>query len=345
MKKYFLVNSLLLLLATTLLAQNNSSAQNQNKMNNYEILKSESHLPGLKIALLHKRPEVISKDYPIVFLSGSSIPSSLSLTFRMGNYSWMDNLIENGYDVYAVDFLGFGYSDRYPEMKSDASTRKLTGRATDVYLDVAKAIDFICKKTGKDKVYLIAHSWGGSVAALYATKFKNKIEKLVLYATITLRKDNEKPEVVTIPYKIQTPAQRMAAFKNLTPPDKECRMEKEMFETFGNDWLRSDPLSTEFKTDSVRYPSGPLQDIEDLLHNKPYYDPSKIEVPVLIVRGEWDDYPDNNDNEVLFKAIEHSPYKKYVVIEKSSHIIHWEKSRYELYDETLHFLKLKIPRP
>ena len=38
--------------------------------------------------------------------------------------------------------------------------------------------------------------------------------------------------------------------------------------------------------------------------------------------------------------LENVPYKKYVVIEKGTHVTHLEKSRYQLYDETLHFLKL-----
>ncbi len=341
--KNIVVTTLLfpLLFVAAINAQKKGENLNLTKMNDYEIIKTESHIPGLNIALLHKAPNVISNDYPVLFLSGSSIPSSLSLSFRMGNYSWMDNLTENAYDVYALDFLGFGNADRYPEMKSNLSAGKLTGRATDAYLDVAKAVDLICKKTGKNKVYLIAHSWGGSVAALYAGRFNDKVEKLILYATITARQSAEKPQIIQTSYKSLTPKQRVDAFKNLTPPGKECQMEKEMLETFGKDWLLSDLSSREFKTDSVRYPSGPQQDVEDLLHNKPYYDPAEIRVPVLVVRGEWDNYPNNNDGDSLFRGIENAPYKKYVVIAKSTHIIHWEKARYQLYDETLRFLKFR----
>jgi len=328
----------LILLTATLLLICTASIYSQ-KEDEYEIIKTESHIPGLNIAMLHKTPNVIFTDYPVLFLSGSSIPSSLSISFKMNNYSWMDNLLENGYDVYAIDFLGYGYSDRYPEMKLPSSTGKVIGRATDVYLDVAKAVDFICKKTGKNKIYLIAHSWGGTVAALYTTKFKDKVEKLVLYASITRRPGTESPGTIQAAYRSMTPSQRMDAFKALTPPGKQCQMEKEMMETFGNEWLLSDPLSKVLKSDSIRFPSGPQQNLEDMAHNKPYFNPAEIRVPLLIVRGEWDNYPNNNDSELLFTETENAPYKKYLVIEKSTHIIHWEAARYQLYDETLHFLK------
>src|SRR6185312_6053548 len=59
----------------------------------------------------------------------------------------------------------------------------------------------------------------------------------------------------------------------------------------------------------------------------------------LLVRGEWDEYPSNTDYEKLFGSLKNAPYKKYVVIEKATHVMHLEKSRYQLYDETLHFLK------
>ena len=231
------------------------------------------------------------------------------------------------------DFLGYGNADRYPE------NGQPVGRASDVYKDVDKAVELIIKTTGKKKVYLIGHSWGGSVAALYATKFPDKIAKLILYATITPRTDTTVIENREGSYEMMTPELRIAGMKNLTPENKVCQLEQDVFGTWGDTWLQSDPLAIKFKSNSVRFPSGPSQDVEDLLHNKPYYNSADIKSPVLVIRGEWDKYPDNTDAEKLFVSLAHAPYKKYVVIEKGTHVMHLEKSRYHLYDETLHFLK------
>lgn len=288
-----------------------------------------SHIPGLNIALTYVKPTTPSKDYAILFLHGSSFPAALSFGFKMNNCSWMDHLADNGYDVYALDFLGYGHADRYPE------TGKPVGRARDVYKDVDKAIDFIIQKTGKKKVYLVGHSWGGSVAALYATKFPDKVAALILFAAITPRNDTTAIEQINGSYEMMTPEARILAMKSLAP---DSQLAADVFKSWGNTWLQSDPLAK----DSVRFPSGPSQDIEDLLHNKSYYNPADIKVPVLLIRGERDQYPDNTDDGKLFASLVNAPYKKYVVIEKGTHVMHLEKSRYQLYDETLHFLKAAL---
>ncbi len=108
----------------TILITMNSYAQQQQA---YDTMKTASHIPGLHIALLHEAPRTITTGYPVLFLHGSVIPVSVSFGLRMNQYSWMDNLAENGYDVYALDFLGYGNSDRYPEMNSDSFTGKLPG--------------------------------------------------------------------------------------------------------------------------------------------------------------------------------------------------------------------------
>ena len=310
-------------------------------MNNYHILKTTSHIPGLSIALLEATPTIISNDFPVLFIHGSSFPSALAFGFRMNHYSWMDHLTENGYKAFALDFLGYGNADRYPEMEMQPHTFTNTpsGRATSAYLDVDKAVNFILQRTGKDKVYLIGHSWGGSVAALYASRYPDKIAKLVLFATITVRQDISIPEKITQPYESLTPAQRIAAMKSLTPPAEHSRLAPEIFETWGNTWLESDPLAAKYHSESVRFPAGPSVDVEELLHNISYYHPEEIKVPTLIIRGEWDTYPDNQDAEKLFVSLKNVPLKKYVVIEKGTHVMHLEESRLQLYDEVTNFLQ------
>ena len=310
-------------------------------MNKTEILKTESRLPGLAIALTHLAPTVLSNDYPVLFLHGSSFPAALAFNFKMDNYSWMDHVAGNGYDVYALDFLGYGNSDRYPEMQNSSVTRKPVGRAIEIYKDVDLAVHFITQKTGKNKVYLIAHSWGGSVAVLYATKFPDRIARLVLFAPVTEKQEATIAENIEGSYEAMTPAQRIAAMKNLTPTGEACQLHKEVFETWGHQWLQSDPLAGKFKSDSVRFPSGPVQDLEDLLHGKSYYNPAAIKAPTLIIRGEWDSYPNNNDAETLFKSLANAAEKKYVVIASGTHVMHLEKNRFQLYDEVLHFLQSK----
>jgi pimeloyl-ACP methyl ester carboxylesterase len=307
----------------------------------YKIIKTQSRIPNLKIALIHHRPAFVSEKYAVLLLHGSSFSSGLSFGFKMNNYSWIDNLVANGYEVYALDFLGYGYADRYSKMyKKLTANKNVLGRASVVCKDVDNAVNLILKNTKKSKVCIIGHSWGGSVAALYTSKHPHKVAKLVLFAAITPRNDTSASEKISTAYEKMTPEERIKAMKNLTPEKEDCRLDPEVFEKWGSTWQNSDPIATKYKQNVVRFPSGPLQDVEDMLHNRSYYNAADIKVPILLVRGAWDKYPSNEDNEKLFSKMINAPYNRYVIIEKGTHVVHLEKSRYQLYEAVLQFLNL-----
>ncbi|RZJ51480.1 MAG: alpha/beta fold hydrolase [Chryseobacterium sp.] len=306
-----------------------------------EVLKTQSHIDNLEIAVNYIPSKKDSNQYPVLFLHGSSFPTALSFGFKMNNQSWMTHLSENGYDVFALDFLGYGNSDRYPEMENDSPESRVVGRAEEVVLDVDKAVDLIMQKTGKNKVYVIGHSWGGSVAALYASKFPEKTAKLILFAAITVRNENTEIENIKGSFAEMTSKQRIDAMKNLTPESKKCQLEKEVFTNWGEIWENSDPLFKKLNIGNVRFPSGPNQDIEDLMHNKSYYNPENIKAETLIIRGNWDQYPNNQDAENLFISLKNAKSKKYIVLKKGTHVAHLETSRKELYKEALLFLRSK----
>jgi pimeloyl-ACP methyl ester carboxylesterase len=176
---------------------------------------------------------------------------------------------------------------------------------------------------------------------LYAEKFPNKIAKLVLFAAITVRNENTEIGKIEKAYETLTPGQRINSMKNLTPTGEECQLEQEMFAGWGKAWLQSDSLSFQNNSGTVKFPAGPSVDVQNLLHNKVYYNAENISVPVLIIRGEWDEYPNNADAGSLLTSLKKSPYKKYIVIKKGTHVMHLEKSRHQLYDETLRFLRNK----
>src|SRR2546430_17448315 len=65
---------------------------------------------------------------PVLIIHGSTLPSGTSAAFRINGVSWMDDLAARGFDVWALDFLGYGSSDRYSEMNEPRSEERRVGK-------------------------------------------------------------------------------------------------------------------------------------------------------------------------------------------------------------------------
>jgi pimeloyl-ACP methyl ester carboxylesterase len=50
----------------------------------------------------------------VLYVHGATFPSALSIAHRFDGKSWRND--DDGFDVWGLDFYGFGHSDRYPEM-------------------------------------------------------------------------------------------------------------------------------------------------------------------------------------------------------------------------------------
>jgi pimeloyl-ACP methyl ester carboxylesterase/heme-degrading monooxygenase HmoA len=304
----------------------------------YDTLRIESRLSGIKLGLLHSEPASTSQYEPVLFIHGASFPSSLAAGFRMNDYSWMDHLNEEGYETFALDFIGYGNSDRYPEMQKNTPAGQPLGRAYEIVEDIDRAINYILRFRNISQVSIIAHSWGGTVAALYATQHPEKIKSLILFATPVASASQSEVKVDTTleRYEVMTAENRVKAMIDLTPQGQTCPLESELFSTWKQDWIASDPLS---RNGEVTFPSGWKADLLDLQHGKTYLDPSKVTVPTLLIRGEWDEFPTNEDAGRMFRALTNASHKKYVVIERSTHVMHLEKNRVQLYKEVSSFLR------
>src|SRR5579859_3837693 len=77
-------------------------------------------IPGpvenLQLFLRHLSPvHPVDQAKAVLFVHGMSFPSELSIAHRFDGRSWRDELCDAGFDVWGLDFYGFGYSDRYAE--------------------------------------------------------------------------------------------------------------------------------------------------------------------------------------------------------------------------------------
>src|SRR5215467_4042673 len=124
---------------------------------------------------------------PVLYVHGGTFPSALSIAHRFDGYSWRDALCEAGFDVWGLDFHGFGHSDRYPEMKEPPEANPSLCRTADAAEQLATAARFILAQTGRPRLSLIAHSWGTLPTGRFAATHPDLVDRLVLFGPIARR--------------------------------------------------------------------------------------------------------------------------------------------------------------
>jgi pimeloyl-ACP methyl ester carboxylesterase len=95
----------------------------------------------------------------------------------------------------------------------------------------------------------------------------------------------------------------------------------------------------------LRSPAGVRQDSRDYWEaGKPYYDPSRIKVPTLVVVAEWDGLNPPEQAQALFHKLPSGPDKRLVEIGEGTHFVMLEKNRMQLFREVQVFLG-QVRRP
>src|SRR5690242_15645710 len=110
----------------------------------------ESSHQGMQLFLRYLPPLTRQADRvrPILYIHGATFPSALSIAHRFDGKSWRDALNEAGFDVWGLDFYGFGHSDRYREMDRPPGESEPLCDAKDAAEQVAAAARFILAEAG-----------------------------------------------------------------------------------------------------------------------------------------------------------------------------------------------------
>ena len=296
---------------------------------------------GLNLFLRYLGPTAAPGDTRIVlYLHGATFPSALSIAHRFDGHSWRDELNAAGFHVWGLDFVGYGGSDRYPEMSEVPEGRDALGRAEHASSQVEKAIGFITDYHQKDRISIIAHSWGSMPAALCASRRPELIERIVFFAPIAQR--TEQSNVKCFPaWRLISLEEQCERFIQDLPSGETPVLSKDHFDEWGPLYLDTDTESRTRSPASVKVPTGPVQEIAEGLAGKLAYDPALITTPVAIIRGEWDNLITDSDARWLFEALRNSPIKRDVKISRGTHLMHLESSRFALYREAQLFLEAR----
>ncbi len=304
----------------------------------------------ITIGILEKRGEPVEPRLPPVLLvHGATLGASLFDLPRPG-YSLMAWLANKGRAVYALDVRGFGNSLGGRTMDAEPDAGAPFSRAGDAVQDIGAALDFILAREHMDVADLIGFSWGTITSALYATKVPARIARLALYAPLYAEVNQLWLDRIADPESPTRLNRRIGAYRPITKKELTTRWDADLptpntdlyrevgipdlvFEVFAG----LDPRSGSFEPAAFRCPAGPLADLMSVFNGRPLYDPHKLTMPTLLVRGSDDTTSTDTDARRLLAAVA-SPQKSYCVVTPGSHFLIIEKNRSELYQRLSEFL-------
>lgn len=291
---------------------------------------------GIRLHVLRRQPERFGRAIPVLMLHPYGAPCAEA--FDLPGMSWMQDLSQAGFDVFALDFRGFGLSSK-PQSTAPV------GRATDAVGDVVAAIEAIRRITNAPKVAVVAWSWGSVVAPMVAAERPDLIEKLVLFGSM---QDFSLP-MMTQPFAAKDDPSRFGpstvAYQRLetTKVLGHWRMMLGDRHDLADDATiaQVEALAERCSVGHPQYaqgftirPMGPLQDLFEIWTRRPIYDPARVIAPTLVIRGDRDVFADPALAGKLPKGRE-------LVIDDATHWLPFERNRDTLFDATRRFLEEK----
>jgi pimeloyl-ACP methyl ester carboxylesterase len=300
----------------------------------FEEHRIQSDTAGVELYIRNKHRSLPRKQLPektIVMVHGATFSSGSLYDVPLGGFSFLDYLAAEGFDVFAVDVRGYGLSTRLDEMQVDGALNPpLVGTETGV-ADFAAAVDFVLNHRRLQKVNIFAMSWGGTVAGAFTVRNPGKVVKLAVLAPQWVS-DNPIPLDMgghLDCYRLVAVNETKKRWLGAAPDGaRDTLIPDGWFEAWAGATLAEDPWSSDKAPGRLRATNGPIQDIRDYwAAGRPFYNPSDIKVPVLLVHGEWD-YDVPLDRAVAyFSELRSAPYRRWVEIGEATHMVLLEKNR------------------
>jgi len=227
--------------------------------------------------------------------------------------SILDWLASRGFDVWRMDFIGYGRSDK----PADHLATVAQGVP-----DLLAATDYIMKARNCGPLMLIGFSSGALRAALFAQHHPERVKRLALEAMVytgkgspTLKKRAEKLDQWKA--SVTRPIDPAFLLSTMTRDHSETAMES-----------RKKPYIDAILAIEKTVPNGTYI---DMCQNLPVCDPAKIKVPTAILRGQYDGIASDDDLMEFFRLLP-NPDKEFVVMPGIAHAAGTAKNYLRFYD-------------
>lgn len=327
-----------------------------------QLLRIEAPRAGrISLGLHEMRPPGDRRLPPVLLLHGATFAAALFDLPRPG-YSLMAALAGAGRAVYALDIRGYGASvgqtGQVDQVMDEApQAHPPFAGAAEAVQDLEAAVSFVGRRCAAPAVDLIGFSWGTIAAARFAGTHPQTVRRLALYAPLFAERnpawvdriadarDRSRLAPAFGAYRLVTAASVIERWNNDLPGgNPELFREDGVAELVFDTLAALDPRSQLQTPRAFRCPNGALADLVQVFNGRPLYDPAKLTMPVLLVRGEHDTTSTATDAQRLLARIA-SPVKRYRVIARASHFLCIERNRAKLYDELGDFLALDFLAP
>jgi pimeloyl-ACP methyl ester carboxylesterase len=266
---------------------------------------------GVKLFLWNKRagdPKQASGT--ILFVHGSSMASTPTFDLQVPgrtDSSAMDWFARRGFDCWCVDMEGYGKSTK------DRDNNAPIAQGAD---DCFAAASYIRALNGEKPMHVYGISSGALRAALFAQRHPDFVDRLALDAMVwtgegspTLAERRKK--LAEFKAKKRRPIDKAFVY-SIFNRDHPGTADDAVIEAFANAILALD--------DSV--PTGTYV---DMCENLPVIDPTKITVPTIVMRGQWDGIASFEDLAKFFAKLP-NPDKQFTVMPGISHASFQQKN-------------------
>ena len=281
----------------------------------------------VSLYLFRKRmgaPGAGQSQLPVLFLAhGSSVSSRPSFDLSVpghGEYSLMDQFAGYGFDVWTMDFEGYGRSSQ-----SSGNSDIATGVE-----DLKAATPIVFRETGQERFHLYGESGGALRAGAFAMAHPEMVRRLILLSFTWTGEGSP------------TLMKRAESIEFFRTHNRRLRDRNMIRSIFTRDKPgTSDPAVADAMADAElqfgnTVPTGTYLDMTTKL---PIVDPLKLHVPVLIARGEYDGIATEQDLLNFFQKLPVAD-REFVVLPGASHSVALGLNRHQFWHMVRSFLEM-----
>lgn len=276
----------------------------------------------------------------VLLIHGARVPGIASFDLPVPGGSLAADLAADGHIVYVIDIRGYGASSRPAAMERPAAESAPLMRTDEVVADIAAVVDAIAGWNGDVPVSLIGWATGGHWAGAYASRYPQKVARIVLYNTLyggtgehpmlgrgSSFEDPDRPgsfnAAVYGGYRVNTRASLFPAWDDSIPDeDKTAWRDPAVAAAYGDAAIASDQTAQTREPPSFRAPSGALADSFELALDRRQWPAAALAMPALVIRSGGDFWSRPEDARTIVRE---APRATLLEIPEATHFVHLDR--------------------